>query len=227
MTQDLRYSFEKLHTVSVIGEGLLVSLSCHCSIFVNERDFQRCCLQSFKQELLDIPLLWGHCSKSESWDWINRLSFLDRRPHESLHLYTQRLIVIVQENNFHYLSSCFINLVSTCMIPSHHRPFREHSSCVLYEPSCAAAQFYFIPTVWNKRLLLSIMCFGFVIDPCVSLRTAGKLPGCSVWALCPCLDLHAVKFSGLKHPCDIALFLASLAHLQEMCIAFEGGKTQS
>lgn len=61
----------------------------------------------------------------------------------------------------------------------------------------------------------------------VSLITAGKLPGCSVWTLCPCLDLHAVKFSGFEHPCDAALFLASLAHLQETSAVFEGGKTQS
>lgn len=61
----------------------------------------------------------------------------------------------------------------------------------------------------------------------ISLITAGKLPGCSVWALCPCLDLHAVKFSGFKHPCDAALFLASLAHLQETRTVFEGDKTQS
>lgn len=137
MTQDWRYRFEKLHS-PVIGEGLAGSLSCHFSIFVNEGDFQRCCLQSLKQELLDIPLLWGHCFKSEAWHWINRLSFLDRRPHESLHLYTRRLIVTVQENNFYYLSSCFINLVSTCMIPSHHGPFREHCWCVLCEPPHAA-----------------------------------------------------------------------------------------
>lgn len=187
---------------------------------------QRCCLQCFKQELLHIPLLWGHCSKSEAWDWINRLSFLDRRPHESLHLYTQRLIVIVQENNFYYLSSCFISLVSTCMIPSHHRPLREHCSRVLYEPSCAAEHCFILYCVKSK-FFLSIMCFGFVVDSCVSLRTARKLPGCSVWALCPCLDLHAVKFSGFKHPCDAALFLAPLAHLQETCTVSEGGKTQS
>lgn len=99
--------------------------------------------------------------------------------------------------------------------------------CAVWAILCSSALFYFIPTVWNQRFLLSIMCFGFVIDPCVSLRTAGKLPGCSVWALCPCLDLHAVKFSGFKHPCDAALFLASLAHLQETRTVFEGGKTQS
>lgn len=112
---------------------------------------QRCCLQCFKQELLHIPLLWRHCSKSEAWDWINRLSFLDRRPHESLHLYTQRLIVIVQENNFYYLSSCFISLVSTCMIPSHHRPLREHCSRVLYEPSCAAEHCFILYQLYEIK----------------------------------------------------------------------------
>lgn len=61
----------------------------------------------------------------------------------------------------------------------------------------------------------------------ISLITAGKLPGCSVWALCPCLDLHTVKFSGFKHPCDAALFLASLADAQETSTVLEGDKTQS
>lgn len=151
MTLDWRCSFEKLHTASVVGEGILGDLSCHCSIFVNGGDFLRCCLQSFKQELLDTPLLWGHCSKSESCNWINRLSFLDRRPHESLHLYTQRIIVISHENNFYYLSSCLINLVSTCIIPSHHKPFGEHCSCVLCEPSCAAVHCFILYQLYEIK----------------------------------------------------------------------------
>lgn len=61
----------------------------------------------------------------------------------------------------------------------------------------------------------------------VLLMTTGKLPGCFVWALCPCLDLHAVKLSGFKHPHDGALFLASVAHIQETSTVSEGDKTQS
>lgn len=117
------------------------------------------------------------------------------------------------------------------MIATHDRLFRKCHSCIQYKSACAAVYYLFIylfyanytkPTISPEHNVFGIcdrpMCLT------ISLISAGKLPGCSVWALCPCLDLHAVMFSSFKHLCDTALFLASLAYLQETGMVFEGEK---
>lgn len=158
------------------------------------------------------------------------MSCQDRRPYLSLQTHSQILIPAVQEKNFIGFP-CFINLLSTYMIATHDRLFRKCHSCIQYKSACAAVYYLFIylfyanytkPTISPEHNVFGIcdrpMCLT------ISLISAGKLPGCSVWALCPCLDLHAVMFSSFKHLCDTALFLASLAYLQETGMVFEGEK---